>query len=86
MVWSGKGEVSSDGNAVVGAYLNRLGFGYRAIHYFTQTAPNSMEILTEDKAADIGLKVMFYKSNRIDTSSRIPETYCPSGQVTQPCR
>jgi hypothetical protein len=84
--WRGKGEVSSDGNALVGAYLNHLGFDYRAIRYFTQAAPDSIEILTEDKAAAIGLKAIFYKSHKIDTSSHTPETYCPSGQVPEPCR
>jgi hypothetical protein len=50
-------SVSSEGNAMVGGYLNRLGFGYPAIRYFTQAPPYSMEWLTPAKARAIGLEV-----------------------------
>jgi hypothetical protein len=44
-------------NAVVGAYLTKLGFGYNAIIYFTDTPPDSAEWLTFAKAKQLGIKI-----------------------------
>jgi hypothetical protein len=52
-----KAEVSSSGNAVVGAYLTKLGFGYNAIIYFTQAAPDEAEWFNFAKARELGIKV-----------------------------
>jgi hypothetical protein len=52
-----KPEVSGAGNAVVGAYLTKLGFGYRAIIYFTETSPEEAEWFNFAKAKELGIKV-----------------------------
>jgi hypothetical protein len=55
---SGQKEISSSGNAEVGAYLYGLGFSYAAIDYFTQTPPESMDWLTATKAKELNLQVV----------------------------
>jgi hypothetical protein len=45
------------GNAMVGAYLRDLGLGFDAINYLTQTSPNQMEWLTEEKAIKYNIKM-----------------------------
>jgi hypothetical protein len=42
---------------VVGAYLNKLGFGYKAIIYFTETSPEGAEWFDFAKAKELGIKV-----------------------------
>jgi len=44
------GQVSSNANAVIGAYLNRLGFSYTTIEFLTYASPDSMQWLTNDQA------------------------------------
>jgi len=39
------GSVSSAGNAWVGAYLNKLGFGLRTIEFLTSMPPDDMRYL-----------------------------------------
>ena len=41
-------------NAVVGAYLRDLGFGYKAIVFMTRKGPTSLEWLTPDLAKELG--------------------------------
>jgi hypothetical protein len=48
-------QVSSAGNAVVGAYLARLGFNYDAIRYLTEAAPHLMKWLTPVIAKQYGI-------------------------------
>jgi hypothetical protein len=47
---------SGAGNAVVGAYLRDLGFGYKAIVFMTGKGPTSLEWLTPDLAKEKGVK------------------------------
>jgi len=54
MAWE-KGGVSSSWNALVGAYLVRIGLSDDAIYYLTKASPESMEWLTEDKANQLGI-------------------------------
>jgi hypothetical protein len=54
---NGTPQVSSDGNALVGAYLRELGFSDPLIVYATQAPPNSMQWLTFDDATKFGLNV-----------------------------
>jgi hypothetical protein len=42
------------GNAVMGAYLRSLGFGYQAIHFMTHKGPTNLEWLTPDAAKEVG--------------------------------
>lgn len=51
----GTPQVSSDGNALVGAYLRELGFDDGLIVYATQAPPTSMQWLTFNDAARLGL-------------------------------
>jgi hypothetical protein len=51
------GKVSSDGNAVVGAYLSQLGLSSNAIRYITATDPTSIQWLTLQDAEDNGIEV-----------------------------
>jgi hypothetical protein len=54
-------DVSSSGNAIVGAYLTRLGLSYGAIDYLTTAAPDSMEWLTAETAKKYGITVRVFK-------------------------
>jgi hypothetical protein len=49
------GQESGRANALVGAYLSRLGFSYRAIAYLTDAPPDEMHWLTPRDAADAGI-------------------------------
>ena len=49
------GEVSGGSNALVGAYLSKLGYNTRAIYYMTYENPRSMEWLSKDKAFELGI-------------------------------
>lgn len=53
----GTPQVSSDGNALVGAYLRELGFDDALIVYATQAPPTSMQWLTFDDAAKLALGI-----------------------------
>lgn len=46
---------SSQGNALVGAYLTKLGFSYKAVMYMTAAAPDEMNWLSQKDAAKIGV-------------------------------
>jgi PAN domain len=48
---------SGSGNALVGAYLNKLGLPDRAIIYITETPPEDLEWLTVEKARRYGIEV-----------------------------
>jgi hypothetical protein len=50
---------SSDGNALVGAYLNQLGFSENVITFVTQAAPQKMGYLSDAVARGIGLDVVW---------------------------
>jgi hypothetical protein len=49
------GRESGAGNAVMGAYLSNLGFGYKAIYFMTHKGPTSLEWLTPDVAKEKGV-------------------------------
>lgn len=58
-VEAGKTDISSAGNAVVGAYLQRLGLGYDVTIYVTKESPEKMQWLTEADAERLDLSVKF---------------------------
>jgi hypothetical protein len=60
--YSDSGKVSSEANALVGAYLSRLGFSYRTIQFLTYAAPDSMQWLTSKTAAQYGIDANVYPS------------------------
>ena len=56
--WKEDGAVSSGGNALVGAYLNRMGFSDLFIVYATAERPDRMEWLTFEEASNFGVPVL----------------------------
>jgi hypothetical protein len=54
---NGKPITSSVGNAFVGAYLTKLGFGWETIAYLTSTNPDEIEYLNLAKAKQYGIKL-----------------------------
>ncbi len=53
----GRAEETGLGNALVGAYLTRLGLPTSSVSYITYSAPNEMQWLTPKDALDIGIEV-----------------------------
>jgi hypothetical protein len=71
----GEARESGAGNALVGAYLNSLGFSQRAIFFITQTSPKSMTWLTFEDAARHGIDVKrldMPRSREAPSSARDP--------------
>ncbi|QLP97311.1 MAG: hypothetical protein HZY79_07815 [Rhodoblastus sp.] len=52
------GEVTSSGNALVGAYLNKIGVSYKAIQYITAPQPSDMTWLSFSKARELGIEIV----------------------------
>jgi hypothetical protein len=53
----GRPNVSSAGNALVGAYLNQIGLPASAVIYITETSPDAMQLLTFADAQRYGIDV-----------------------------
>jgi hypothetical protein len=51
------GQETGVGNAIVGAYLNKIGLPYEAVIYITQAAPSSMTWLSVSEAIKRGIDV-----------------------------
>jgi hypothetical protein len=51
------GHETGPGNAIIGAYLNRIGLPYEAVVYITAAPPNSMTWLTISEAKRHGIDV-----------------------------
>ncbi|SSC65770.1 unnamed protein product [Ciceribacter selenitireducens ATCC BAA-1503] len=66
----GKPAISSDGNALVGAYLRQLGFSDRVVVYVTQSAPTSMQWLTMEDALLLGLHATLVEVASPSTSAQ----------------
>jgi hypothetical protein len=49
------GEEKGRGNALVGAYMTRLGLGYGAIGWATDASPADLALLTPSKAKELGI-------------------------------
>src|ERR1700730_10594600 len=57
------GQVTGPGNALVGAYLNKIGLPYDAVVYITSAAPDSITWLSKADAEKIGIEVAFFQLN-----------------------
>ena len=57
------GEVTGVGNALIGAFLDRLGLSFEAIVFVEKAPPKSITWLTERDAGEIGLEVKFVSWN-----------------------
>jgi hypothetical protein len=55
-------KISPDGNAVVGAYLARLGYSDKAIEWMTAADPNSMQWLDSKTAKELGVDATVLRS------------------------
>ncbi|UVC07583.1 hypothetical protein IHQ71_20615 [Rhizobium sp. TH2] len=55
---SGQPNVSGSGNALVGAYLQKLGLNEQTIFFVTNTKPDTFDWLDANEAKQIGLDVM----------------------------
>jgi hypothetical protein len=51
------GQEKGSGNAVIGAYMNRLGLNYDAVLFVTTASPSDITYLTPDYAKRIGIEV-----------------------------
>jgi hypothetical protein len=54
--YEANGQITAEGNAMVGAYLSRLGFSYAAIKYLTSAPPNSIQWLDCKALDQYGIK------------------------------
>ncbi len=55
------GQITGPGNALVGAYLNKIGLPYNAVVYITSASPDSMIWLSKSDAQKIGIDVAFFQ-------------------------
>jgi hypothetical protein len=58
-------------NALIGAYLTRLGFNYSAVVYLTSAAPDEMEWLDDGTAKKYGIKVTVYNNPNKNDAARL---------------
>jgi hypothetical protein len=56
-----QGEVTGIGNAVMGAYLNKIGLRYEAVEYITSALPNSVTWLSMEDAKQVGIEVSLFR-------------------------
>ncbi len=68
---NGRLSESGVGNALVGAYLNELGFGFDAVVFVSSAAPNEMNWLNASKARRAGIEVILLRAD--GTEARIDE-------------
>jgi hypothetical protein len=73
------GHENGQGNAIIGAYLTRLGLNYNAIAFMTEADPESMSWLTKQKADELGIGYDVVDLG--DAAKRnAPEPFIPQGQ------
>jgi len=75
------GRETGVGNALIGAYLNKIGLPYSAITYVTRAAPNSMTWLNASDAAKHGIEVEPLGSPQVAVG---PAQTMPPEVTTQP--
>jgi hypothetical protein len=64
------GQVTGPGNALVGAYLNKMGLPYDAVVYITSASPDSITWLSKADAQKIGIEVAFFQGYLVQVSSQ----------------
>ena len=64
------GQVTGPGNALVGAYLNKIGLPYDAVVYITSASPDSITWLSKADAQKIGIEVAFFQGYLVQVSSQ----------------
>lgn len=73
------GTETGVGNAMVGAYLTKIGLPYEAVIYITQTASNEMTWLNMSDVAQRGIRVALLSKSAKETLVAIPTRY---GNIT----
>jgi hypothetical protein len=56
--YSGNGVVTASGNALVGAYLNKIGASYKIVRFVTMPDPSDMSWLNYEKAKELGIEIV----------------------------
>lgn len=80
IVRRGRAQESGAGNALIGAYLSRLGLSDRAIVYVAQAAPDEMSWLTPATAGRLGLDLTVLTPHQ--TQPPAPQTALPQLPAT----
>ena len=78
---------SSSGNAILGAYLNQLGFSEDAILYLTKTAPTSIQWMNLPDANEQGIAAAALSPQQDDapsTAVATPEQRADSPDAAPP--
>src|SRR5262249_34844701 len=73
------------GNALVGAYLNRIGLSHSAVLYITQSAPTSMTWLNAGDASQHGIDVALLDGTG-GSASKSANVQAASGREAAPAR
>jgi hypothetical protein len=78
------GQETGVGNALVGAYLNKIGLPYAAVIYITKASPDSMTWLSVADAEKSGIEVEVSTSQRIQNATGAsPPPVAPARRKTQ---
>lgn len=75
---NGYTEESGIGNAMIGAYLTKLGLGYSAVAFITQAPPDSVNWLTPETGKENGIKVALVSS--VDKVAALADHRAPKPQ------
>jgi hypothetical protein len=82
-VVDGTASESGSGNALVGAYLNQLGIGDKAVVYVTSAPPEGIEWLTADKAGNVGISFESIEATAPDLNAEgRPKPHDPMSTTT----
>ncbi len=78
-------EITSTGNALVGAYLNKMGLNDQAVIYITSTPPKAMRWLTRADAEKLGIRVtLFTAETSVALPSKWEGPHGPAASSTSP--
>jgi hypothetical protein len=72
------GQETGVGNAIVGAYLNKIGLSYSAVIYITKAAPDSITWLSVADAGKLGIDVQLLDPARAAAVSALPFPPAPA--------
>jgi hypothetical protein len=78
------GKETGAGNALVGSYLTRWGYGYDVVYWATRSNPNDMAILTSDKAGELGIDLKLLKVGNNAASAPAPAPPAPAPTTPPP--
>jgi hypothetical protein len=80
------GQEKGAGNALVGAYMTKLGLGYEAIYWATTSAPSDIAYLTPRKAKEIGIDVELVEPDEKQANAQPTLPITPRPVIPQPLR